>query len=65
MTKRQESRLKALFEDAFKSARLSDWERDFLLDLKKRFEKYADRTSVSDKQWDAVGRIEGKIYAAG
>lgn len=55
-------RLKELIGLANDNAgRLSDFERDFVLDLEEKVEKYGDRTYMSDKQWKILERIEEKV----
>lgn len=40
---------------------LTQWERDFMDSQVERFEQYGSRTRVSDKQWDVLDRIYGKL----
>ncbi len=42
-------------------ADLTSWERNFMEDQVKRYEQYGDRTRFSDKQWEVMDRVWGKL----
>ncbi len=54
--------LKELLHDAESCARLSQWEEEFLDDLRSRALLYKENIRLSDKQWEVIRRIEGKVY---
>lgn len=59
ITTKQKARLEKVLEAAEESGTtLSAWEQDFLANLEERLAKYDDRLFVSDKQWDALAKIE-------
>lgn len=55
--------LQELLKDAESCARLSQWEEEFLSDMRDRVLLYKERTRISDAQWNVLHRIEGKVYA--
>ena len=55
--------LQELLKDAESCARLSQWEDEFLSDMRDRVLLYKEHTRVSDAQWTVLRRIEGKVYA--
>jgi hypothetical protein len=55
--------LRELLSDAESCARLSQWEEEFLSDMRDRVVLYGADTRVSDAQWKVLHRIEGKVYA--
>ena len=57
--------LKELLHDAEACARLSQWEEEFLDDLRSRVLLYKENIRLSDRQWEVIRRIAGKVYAAG
>lgn len=56
-------RLERLFEEADETGdeHLTEWEQDFLESLSDRVAEYGDRTRISERQWEVVERIEGKL----
>jgi hypothetical protein len=54
--------LEELLADAETCARLSNWERQFLDDIRDRFAEYGTRIKLSEKQLDVLERIENKVY---
>ena len=54
--------LQEVLKDAESSARLSQWEEEFCDDFRGRLLMYRGNTRVSDRQWEIIRRIEGKIY---
>ena len=54
--------LNEVLKDAESSSGLSQWEEEFLSDLRGRVLLYKENTNISDKQWQVIRRIEGKIY---
>jgi hypothetical protein len=63
LTHKQFAELSELLRDAESCARLSQWEEEFLSDLRSRALIYKDDLRISDKQWGALRRIEEKVYA--
>ncbi len=55
--------LQELLKDAEACTRLSQWEEEFLSEMRDRVLLYKERTRISDAQWSALHRIEGKVYA--
>lgn len=51
-----------LLKDAEICARLTQWEEEFLADIRERVMTYEEDTRISDKQWQVLRRIEGKVY---
>jgi hypothetical protein len=45
----------------YPDADLTKWEHDFMQDTADRFEQYGSRTRVSEKQWEILDRIWGKL----
>ncbi|RWN44689.1 MAG: thermonuclease family protein [Mesorhizobium sp.] len=54
-----ENDLKARIEAALVRGRLSQWQRQFLLDMRDRLVKYGSRTRLSAKQWAKLYEIIG------
>jgi hypothetical protein len=54
-----------LCADALKSARPTDWERNFCADIAARAIQFRTRLRISEKQQAMLLRIEEKIHAAG
>lgn len=52
--------LKSGIAAALASPRISAWEANFLRDMQSRFERYGDRTRLSDKQRSTLYRILGR-----
>lgn len=52
--------LMAGIDAALASERLSAWERGFLSDMRSRFDRYGDRTQLSEKQRSTLYRILGR-----
>jgi hypothetical protein len=55
-------RVREILKDAESSTRLSDWEQNFLDDLRDRVLRYGDATRMSDKQMAVIDRIEQRLY---
>ena len=60
---KQLSRLTEILRDAESCARLTQWEEEFLADMRGRVLIHGSGTRVSDPQWAVLTRIEGKVYA--
>lgn len=56
------SELNEILTDAESSTRLTDWEASFCDDMRERVLQYGDRTRVSDRQWEVLQRIAGKMH---
>lgn len=54
--------LKEILHDAESCARLTDWEENFLDDMRVKVMGYGSRTHVSERQMEVLKRIEEKIY---
>jgi hypothetical protein len=63
LSEKQLTDLRELLKDAEACARLTQWETEFVDDLRGRVLVYAADTRISDAQWTVIRRIEGKIYA--
>jgi hypothetical protein len=57
--------LREVLADALKSPRLTEWETQFCADMAARAVEQGLALRVSEKQQEALLRIERKIYAAG
>jgi hypothetical protein len=55
--------LQELLKDAESCTRLSQWEEEFLSDMRGRVLVHKERTHISDAQWRVLQRIEEKVYA--
>lgn len=55
--------LKELLSDAEACGRLSQWEENFLDDMRERVLTYGDRVFLSERQREALTCIEQKVYA--
>jgi hypothetical protein len=55
------ARIKDILESAESSGYLSDWESDFIDDLRERFIQYGSSMLMSSRQWDVLDRIEAKL----
>ena len=40
---------------------LTPWEQKFIEDMLEKFRRFGDRTMISPKQWESIGRISEKI----
>lgn len=56
------TRIKEICADAESSARLNDWETEFIDSIRDRVTEYGARARISAKQWDIIERIEQKLY---
>lgn len=63
VTDKEHADLTELLKDAESCARLSQWEEEFLSDLRGRILIHGANTRMSDAQWNAVRRIEEKVWA--
>lgn len=63
LSDKQYAGLVELLKDAESCARLTNWEEDFLSDLRERVLIHQENTRVSERQWEVLQRIEGKVYA--
>jgi len=45
--------------------RLNEWEINFINNMRSKFQKYGADSLMSEKQWEAVRRIQNKIYQTG
>lgn len=63
LTDKELADLKELLTDAESCPRLSQWETEFMDDLRSRVLVYAAGTRISDAQWTVIRRIQGKVYA--
>ena len=57
--------VRELARDSVTSGRLTAWERTFMADMAARLIEWELDAVISDKQQEALLRIEEKIYAAG
>lgn len=55
--------LKELLDDCEHTTRLSEWEVNFMDDMRSRLLQYGERIRVSEKQLQVLERIEQKMYA--
>ncbi len=55
--------LQEIFTDAETTTRLSDWETNFIDDMRGRFLQYGASIRISDKQWATIKKIEERMYA--
>jgi hypothetical protein len=53
--------LQAICEKALREGELKANEQTFLVDMAERFQKYGDRTMVSEKQWSWLVAIGSKV----
>lgn len=62
MTEEEEDRLTRILDDAdtFED-RLSEWEKNFIADQRKRYEEYGAGMTLSSPQWGVLTRIEEKM----
>lgn len=51
-------------EEQGDSCPISKWERDFMADMKDRYNEWGDRMRVSYKQWAIVHRIYDKVIGS-
>ena len=63
MTDQEHRQLVEVLKDAESCARLSQWEEEFLDDMRGRVLTQGVDLAVSDKQWGVIRRIEEKVYA--
>lgn len=63
LSDKQYAGLVELLKDAETCIRLTNWEEEFLSDMRDRVSVHQQSTAVSDKQWEVLQRIEGKVYA--
>lgn len=56
-------RLKELLSDAEACPRLTQWEEEFLDDMRARVTAYGPRLNLSDGQERVLSRVESKVYA--
>lgn len=63
MDDKEFAELTETLRDAESCARLSQWEEEFLDDLRGRVLTYKERTRISDRQYEILGRIRSKVYA--
>lgn len=56
------ARIKEICDDAERSARLNDWETEFIDSIRDRVTEYGAHARISAKQWEIIDRIEGKLY---
>lgn len=63
VTSEELKRIKEVLDDldGYGDLRLNDWERDFMDNLRERFDEYGDRLVMSNRQWTAFDKIEGKL----
>lgn len=59
----QHKRLVEIAKDAESCSRLSKFEEQFLDTLRENLLKYGKKIYMSEKQWEVIERIEGKVYA--
>ena len=55
--------LAELLDDADDHHRMNDWEDRFLEDMRVRLQREGALMTLSDKQLDALKRIEAKVHA--
>ena len=55
--------LTELLKDAESCARLTQWEEEFLADMRARVLLFGSDSRISDPQWTVLRRIEAKVYA--
>lgn len=63
LSHKQFAELSELLRDAESCARLTQWEEEFLTDIRDRALIHKDNLRVSDKQWEVLRRIQEKVYA--
>ncbi len=63
MTEAEHRVLVEILKAAEACSRLSQWEEEFCDDMRGRVLTRGAALSVSDKQWQVIRRIEGKVYA--
>jgi hypothetical protein len=63
LTDKQLSGLQEMLKDAESCARLSQWEEEFIDDMRKRVLVHGADTRISDAQWRVIRRLEEKVYA--
>ena len=61
LTPAQEEEVQSLV-DLVDHDRLTEWEKNFLMDLGKQYEERGSETIVSAKMWTILNRISNKIY---
>lgn len=59
----QHKLLTEIAKDAESCGNLSKFEEQFLDTLRENLLKYGNKIYMSEKQWEVVKRIEGKVYA--
>lgn len=52
----------ALAFGVIRGEQITAWEKQFLDDMLKRYERYGDKTAVSEKQAAIIGRIAAKAH---
>ena len=62
MTDDEYRQLKEILKDSESCFRLSQWEEEFLSDMRGRVLVHRQSTPVSDKQWQVLRRVEEKVY---
>ena len=55
--------IKELAEDAKGCSRLTQWEEEFLEDMRHKVDSYGEDIELSEKQEAILHRIEAKVYA--
>ncbi len=63
MTDQEHRELVEILKDAESCPRLSQWEDEFCSDMRDCVLVQGVALNVSEKQWQVIHRIEGKIYA--
>jgi hypothetical protein len=55
--------LRELLKDSESCARLTQWDEEFLSDMRHRVLIYGAKARISDAQWTVIRRLEEKVYA--
>jgi hypothetical protein len=63
MNREEDKALNELLGDAVTCPRLSDWEEGFLANIRIQLARQGSALLLSDKQREALKRIEAKVYA--
>jgi hypothetical protein len=59
---REVGRLNDIIDEADGSFALNQWEEEFLDDIRERLVQYGEKTRISEKMWEIIDRIEGKLF---
>ena len=55
------ARIRDIMADAEFSSNLTLWEEEFCDSIRERIAEYGGRARISDRQWEVIDRIEGKV----